>query len=357
MKSICFLLPGFSMSPLGGFKVAFEYANRFAAEGYDVTLVYSASMNFRKASPKAQLKMIIRYPYRLITGFSGKKWFDLRKDVKNRLVFSLNQRHVPKADCYVATSLYTAVYLNSYCRDKENDFYLIQDFENWGVSDEFVKKTYRFGFRNIVVSNWLKGRVEDAGAKCTVIPNGFDFDYFRLSIPPEKKERYSVSMLYRDDKRKGSKYGVEALKIVKEKYPQLKARFFGGDPRPEGLPDWIEYHQRPDRATHNKIYNEAAIHLAPSLQEGWGLTVGEAMICGAAIVCTETLGFKEMVTDQETALIAPCGNAGELAKRIIYLFENDDRRIELAKRGIERIRSFTWDASFAKFKNMVDDRP
>lgn len=44
------------------------------------------------------------------------------------------------------------------------------------------------------------------------------------------------------------------------------------------MPGWIEYYRQPDRDTHNRIYNSSSIYLASSLQKGWGLTVGEAMI-------------------------------------------------------------------------------
>lgn len=42
------------------------------------------------------------------------------------------------------------------------------------------------------------------------------------------------------------------------------------------MPGWMEYYRQPDRDTHNRIYNSSSIYLASSLQEGWGLTVGEA---------------------------------------------------------------------------------
>ncbi|MDD6723064.1 MAG: glycosyltransferase, partial [Bacteroidales bacterium] len=67
--------------------------------------------------------------------------------------------------------------------------------------------------------------------------------------------------------------------------------------RPSGLPEWIDYHQRPDDELHLRINNEAAIYIGTSRTEGWGLTVGEAMMCGQAVCCTDNAGFREMATD------------------------------------------------------------
>ncbi len=157
-------------------------------------------------------------------------------------------------------------------------------------------------------------------------------------------------MLYHYQERKGCVYGLKALKIVKERYPQLKAVFFGTPKRPSDLPDWISYYQCPDKETHNRIYNNSAIYLAPSLQEGWGLTVGEAMICGAVPVCTDTLGFHEMVTDGENGFIVPVKDVEKMAKRIILLIENDSLRFKLAHESVKTMSRFSWKESFIKLE-------
>lgn len=210
------------------------------------------------------------------------------------------------------------------------------------------------GFKNIVISSWLGNRVKKSGADYTLIKNGFDFNYFKLTNPIETRNPFHISMLYHWSSRKGCDFGLAALKKLKIKYPQLSATFFGTPNPPEDLPEWIEYCQKPDKDTHNRIYNESAIYLAPSLQEGWGLTVGEAMICGCAIVCTDTLGFKEMVVDGENGLIAPIGNAEALADKMESLLKDDCLRQEIAKRGNASIQQFTWDDSYNKLKKLFE---
>lgn len=46
-------------------------------------------------------------------------------------------------------------------------------------------------------------------------------------------------------------------------------------------------YKNPTPEQHLKINNESAIYLGCSKLEGWGLTVGEAMMCGQAVVCTD----------------------------------------------------------------------
>lgn len=111
----------------------------------------------------------------------------------------------------------------------------------------------------------------------------------------------------------------------------------------------------PDRQTHNRIYNEAAIFIGTSWSEGWGLTVGEAMMCGAAVACTDNPGYSEMARNSETALVSPIKNSQALAENIIRLLEDDELRCRIAEAGYRNIQQFTWEASYPKFRSLIEN--
>lgn len=351
--SISFLLPGPPTRPAGGFKVALEYANYLAKLGYEVNVVYPYALYFNRKSIFGKINTLIRFPFAMLKHYTAKSWFKLDESVKEHRFFSLNPLYVPKTDYYVATALETAFRLKVYDLSDKHKLYLIQGFEAWGDPEETVYESYRLGLKNIAVSNWLKNKVESAGAQCTLIRNGFDFDYFRLTQPIDDRSPYTVSMMYSDDKKKGYEYGLEALCTVRNRYPQLKVMMFGTPERPADMPGWIDYYRQPDRDTHNRIYNSSSIYLAPSLQEGWGLTVGEAMICGNAIVCTDTLGFQEMVTDGKEGLIVPVKNSRALADALLKLIDNPELRLSMANTSVRTIASFSWEDSFRKFGSLL----
>ena len=353
MAIITFIFPHPVDGPTGGYKVVYEYANRLVADGYRVNIVYSGSLFWMKKSLYFKLTNCVRYVQRLIKGYSGRRWFDLDKRVKEHFTFSLNYRHVPKSDIYVATSPYTAMYVKDYPTDKK--FYFIQDYENWGaVTDEILRSTYHYPLKKIVISNWLREIICEESEKCEMIPNGFDFNYFRYTKPINRRDKFAVVMLYHEMERKGCKYGFEALELVKQRYPQLRVTLFGTPERPANLPEWYEYYQQPNRDTHNRIYNDASIFLGTSNIEGWGLTVGEAMMCGAAVVCTDNKGYLEMAVHEENALVSPVRDARGLADNMIRLIEDDELRCRLAKNAMEGIRRFTWDRSYARLLEVLD---
>jgi glycosyltransferase involved in cell wall biosynthesis len=156
--------------------------------------------------------------------------------------------------------------------------------------------------------------------------------------------------------RKDCKMGFEALNIVKAQIPQLKIVLFGTPDQPQDLPEWYEYYQSPPQALLRKLYNQCAVYAGTSQVEGWGLTVGEAMLCGAAVACTDNKGYLEMAKDGETALVSPVGDAAALAANIIKLLENDDLRQQIAAAGHKNIQQFSQDGSCRKFLNCFENK-
>ena len=356
---VLFLLPGGSFHPIGGYKVAFEYANRLIADDYDVTIVYPAyCFNFNQSRVVAflrQCKALIRYlVWGLTKKYSGRKWFNLDVRVKERWLWSLACK-LPVSDSYIATAIQTSVYLQEHSEipDKRK-FYLIQHFENWvGATIDDVLCTYHYPLRKIVIARWLEKILQKVGEGCVLIPNGFDFNYFQKTCEVSSRNRFTICMLYHMADWKGCTDGFQALDIVKAKYPDLRVNIFGVPPRPKELPDWYYYYQQPDKETHNRLYNESAIFIGTSWSEGWGLTVGEAMICGCAVVCTDNDGYLEMATDGETALVSPVRDVEALATNIIRLIEDDNLRFRIAEAGSHNIRQFTWERAYGKLKQTL----
>ena len=351
--NIVFLFPHPAQGPTGGYKVVYEYANRLAADGYKTDIVYSGSIFWKKKSLFYKLTNCVRYIQHTIQGYSCKHWFKLNHNIHEHLTLSLNQRHVPKADIYVATSPYTAFYLNTY-KTNAKRFYLIQDYEDWGSGlKAILHDTYHYPLIKITISHWLQEILEKQfNEKSVYIPNGFDFSKFFLITPIEKKNPYLITMLYHEMDRKDCAMGFRALEIVKKHFNNLKVVLFGVPDCPANLPDWYEYHKQPSEQTHNMLNNNAAIYIGTSKTEGWGLTLGEAMMCGQAVCCTDNKGYLEMAKNEETALVSPVGDSNAMANNIIRLITDSSLRFRIANNGYRRIQNFTWERSYSKLKDL-----
>lgn len=358
-KRITILFPESGNKPIGGYKVMLQYANEFAKLEYEVNVVYSCyydipihilhkTLRFCKLS----LRFIATKYFR---GFSCKKWFDLNPTINEYYVWSLYSSRIPEADYYFATAAVTAKSLTRFNISPANKFYFIQSYENWHIGEKGLFETYRLDCQKIAVSQWLKDIVDlYSPYPSFYIPNGFDGrDYF-LSKPIEERNPHMVSILYHEWIDKGFKIGFEALQIVQETIPDLTVLSFGVYKKPTYFPDWFKYYQNPDKEMHNRINNEAAIYLGTSSMEGYGLTIGEAMMCGQAVVCTDNKGYLEMAEPDVNALVCPVGDYQALANAIIRLIKDNNLRISLAKKGNQSIQKYTIEKSFLKLLSLLN---
>jgi glycosyltransferase-like protein len=83
----------------------------------------------------------------------------------------------------------------------------------------------------------------------------------------------------------------------------------------------------------------------PSVKEGWGLVVLEALASGLPVVTSDLPVFREYLTDDENASLVPAGDARRLARAMRDLICDRDLRRRLGARGPEVARRFSWEAS------------
>lgn len=362
-KQIVFLFPIKDVYPIGGFKIAYQYADFFAGEGYDVHLVYShVRYDFwkRSGSFTFKLKTLLGFFYRLKRGqYKAGEWYAFKNRMNKHLVFRFNRQAFSQYNqntLVFATAVETAVPLADIKKiPLKNKYYLIQDYELWHENtDGLIMKSYALGFNNIVIANWLKRKVEEAGGKASLVPNGLDFAYFNITNPIEKRTGSEICMLYHKDERKRCEDSLAALKLVHQEVPELHVSMFGNPEKPEGLPEWVSYYRTPEHSLHLEIYNRAAIFVAASNKEGWALPPAESMQCGCALVCTDIGGFADYAINGKTALTSPVYDVKALAANILALIKDDAKRQQIARAGNEFIQQFTLDNSFRLIKECVE---
>lgn len=354
MKKVVFLLPGRARTPVGGYKVVFEYANRLVVDGFSVRIIYPAILITSPASFYKLLRGFARFlKIGMTKKYSCREWFNLDQSVKELWIPFFCKIYFKKNDCIIATACETAYFLQNKKMQKYKRYYLIQHYEDW-VKQNILDLTWKSDLKKIVIADWL---LEIAHARyntdATLIENGLDFTQFSITIPIRKRNKYSVTMLWHKAENKGSAIGLSAILNSKDRFPELIATFFGVQERPATLPGWINYYCLPDQKTLLELYNRSAIFVAPSLSEGFGLTAAEAMQCGCAIVSSEAGGFLQFCKHNVTALVSKTGKADVIAKNIITVIQDDALRYRLAETGSTFIKRFTWERAYQKFKNAL----
>jgi glycosyltransferase involved in cell wall biosynthesis len=107
------------------------------------------------------------------------------------------------------------------------------------------------------------------------------------------------------------------------------------------LKDRVTFTGYIDRQELPFIYNSAEVFVYPTLYEGFGLPVLEAMACGTPVVTTDIASLPEIVG--EAGLLTPVSDEVNLGKNIMNILENPELRQRLSMAGCERAAGFTWE--------------
>lgn len=210
------------------------------------------------------------------------------------------------------------------------------------VADKLLSKLtgHAVAISNSVKDFMVKGRSIDQG-KIHVIQNGVDIaKYTSVSTDSRSITRNEIGVsdstflagtVTRLRSEKGNEYLIRAVPEVLAKHSDFKLLIVGeGELRTrlEGLCEELEIsHAVEFLGFRNDVPELLAlldIQVIPSLSEGFGLSLVEAMAAGNPIVATSVGGMNEIGIDRETVLFVPPADAHSLAASIVELIENKD---------------------------------
>jgi glycosyltransferase involved in cell wall biosynthesis len=185
----------------------------------------------------------------------------------------------------------------------------------------------------VAVSEFTRDEVVAAGVpseRIRVVPNGVD-DVFTPDGP--RAEGDYVLAVATLEPRKNLRRVVEAARRAGAELRVVGARGWGG----VDVPGWVG--ELPD-AELAAAYRGARVVLYPSLYEGFGLPVLEAMASGTPVVTSSGTAMEE-VAGGAAVLVDPL-DVDAIAEGIA---DADARRAELVPAGVERASGFTWTRS------------
>lgn len=184
-----------------------------------------------------------------------------------------------------------------------------------------------------------------------VVHTGIDLETFRVDLDLERNPREILFVGNAQDPRKGIKFLLEALgylppgvklTIVDEGEPSKG--YAPGLVRSMGLGSRVTFTGRIPLTELVELYRRTAVLVMPSMFEGFGLPVAEAMACGTPVVAARAGSLPEVVgEDQEGGLLVPPGDAKALAESIHKLLSRPAWAKELGARARARVEArFSW---------------
>ncbi|MEM9215751.1 MAG: glycosyltransferase family 1 protein [Cyanobacteria bacterium P01_F01_bin.150] len=109
----------------------------------------------------------------------------------------------------------------------------------------------------------------------------------------------------------------------------------------QGIAPYVTYLGKPEPYRLVQIYNAADCLMAPSLYEGFGLTILEAMACGTPVITANVSAMPEVAGDA-AILVEPTDKSG-IVEAVQHLFTHHKEQKSLIQKGLDRARRFTWE--------------
>lgn len=89
-----------------------------------------------------------------------------------------------------------------------------------------------------------------------------------------------------------------------------------------------------------KLYNDSLLFVHPSLYEGFGIPILEAMACGCPVITSNYGAMREISGD--SALLVNPRSKKSIADGILRICEDKKFRLDLSKKGLQRVKEFNW---------------
>jgi glycosyltransferase involved in cell wall biosynthesis len=214
-----------------------------------------------------------------------------------------------------------------------------ETFNRWTrtYSPRVVPRVLRAARRIIAVSDFTRRELVELlsvpDEKIRVVPNGVEAEFTQNGPAADGDYVLAVGTL---EPRKNLQRLVEAARRSDVELRVVGARGWGGV---EVGGNGVRWLGEVGDAELARLYRGARCVAYPSLYEGFGIPVLEAMACGAPVVTSRGTAMEEVADG--AAILVDAHDPAEIAAGIERAVAERDR---LVPRGLERARAFRWDA-------------
>ena len=189
--------------------------------------------------------------------------------------------------------------------------------------------------------------------KIHVVFNGLDFSKFTPRQSDQQSDVIKVLSVGTARAQKNYALLIETAKIMKSLDAgnvQWVMQVAGGGPlydqllqqsHQENVSDVLKF--LGPRTDVPELLTQSDIFAMSSDYEGMPIAMLEAMYCGLAVATTDFAGVSDLVTNNETALISPVGNARALATHLLKLINSPDTRAGISSAGQQHTQAFSID--------------
>lgn len=94
----------------------------------------------------------------------------------------------------------------------------------------------------------------------------------------------------------------------------------------------------------HRYYSQGSVFAFPSIEDGFGMVIIQAMACGLPVIASENTGGPDIVDDGKEGFIIPIRSVEKLKEKLTYMYEHPEERARMGEAAKARVsQGFTWD--------------
>lgn len=201
--------------------------------------------------------------------------------------------------------------------------------------------------------NTMQSMTQDARvslSKLSLIPCGVKIEnrnkhLKKLISKPHKK--FIIGNVSRLTREKGQDVLIKALIEIKSRFRDVECMIIGKGPDKQYYEKLISENNLEDTVkltgfvkNIKNYYKLMDIFIFPTVWEleGFGLVIAEAMSYGVPVIASNTGPVPEIIDDNKTGLLFTPGDEKDLARKIIYLLNNKQKRTDFAAASYQKVK-------------------
>lgn len=336
-------------------------ANEFMAQGHDVRILAPASGPQRKIPEKHIYKIGWTTPIPANGSIARVAAFDPALNLRVRRVlqrenFDILHVHEPLAPGLSLAALRCSQTVTIGTFHASSEVSLTSTFNlAYASLVPLLRPTWRRLHGRITISSATHKFISHYfPAEYRTIPNGINLDHFGQDValfPHLRDGKQNILFIGRFEKRKGAKYLIRAIPLIRQRHPNTRFIFVGEGRLRAGFQHFVERQGWRDVIFTGYVSNEdkarylasADIFCSPATGgEGLGIVLLEAMAAGKPIVASNISGYATVINSGLDGLLVPPRNSGELATAVGQLLKHEPLRQRFSRAGLQKAHAYAW---------------
>jgi starch synthase len=209
----------------------------------------------------------------------------------------------------------------------------------------------------IAASQFTRDSLIEAGIEAErilLLPLGADLDQFRFARRSADGP-FRILFVGGIGQRKGVKYLLEAFKLLRG--PGVELTLAGplpADTRPlDAYRSSVRLTGRLDQADIVREMHQAHVLVLPSVFEGFGLVIAEAMSTGMPVIASTHSAGPDIIREGCDGFVLEPDDVEGMAQRLETLRADRNRAVEMGVAAAERARAFSWDVHTERVKDIL----